>query len=76
MGLANWLQFPVLAAKYPSGVFLQKNDSLSELGHREIVVFLVVEWLCYRFVTLGGVAFGEDYEFEFCQGGMLGSVTW
>ena len=68
MGLVNWLKLAVLAAKCPFGVFLRKNDSLSELGHRGIVVFLVVEWLCYSFVTLRGVAFEEDYGFEFCGG--------
>ena len=29
MGRTNWLKSPVLAAKYPSGVFLRKNDSLT-----------------------------------------------
>ena len=68
MGLVNWLKLAVLAVKCPFCVFLRKNDSLSELGHRGIVVFLVVEWLSYRFVTLRGVAFEEDYGFEFCGG--------
>ena len=29
MGCTNWLKSTVLAAKYPSGVFLRKNDSLT-----------------------------------------------
>ena len=29
MGRTSWLKFPVLAAKYPSGVLLRKNDSLT-----------------------------------------------
>ena len=29
MARTNWLKSPVLAAKYPSGVFLRKNDSLT-----------------------------------------------
>ena len=37
MGLANWLKFPVLAAKYPCGVFLRKNGSLGELGHQGFI---------------------------------------
>ena len=29
MGRTNWLKSPVLAAKYPSGVFLRKDDGLT-----------------------------------------------
>ena len=54
MGLANWLKSPVLVS-----VFLQKNDNLGELGHQEFIAFLVVDWVCYRFVTVRGAAHGE-----------------
>ena len=56
----------VLTAKSPFGVFLWKNGSFSELGHPGFIVFLVEDWVFYRFVTLRGDAFGKDYGFEFC----------
>ena len=59
MGLANWLKSPVLVS-----VFLQKNGNLGELGHQEFIAFLVVDWVCYRFVTVRGAA--EVYGHEFC----------
>ena len=37
--LANWLKLPVLAAKYPRGVFLRKNGSLSKSEHRGFINF-------------------------------------
>lgn len=51
MGLANWLIFLILATKYPQGVFLRKRDSLSELGYRGFIAFLVVDWVCHSFLT-------------------------
>ena len=66
MGLANWLKSLVLTAKSPFGVFLWKNGSFSELGYPGFIVFLVEDWVFYRFVTLRGDAFGKDYGFEFC----------
>ena len=65
MGHANWLKSLVLAAKCPYGAFLRKNGGLGELGHRGFVVFLVVDWVCYMFMILRRVAFGEDYGLEF-----------
>ena len=44
MGLAKKLNSSVLASKYPFGVFL-KNGSLGELGHRDFIAFLVVDWV-------------------------------
>ena len=73
MGLANWLKSPVLAAKYPCGVFLRKNGSLGELGHQGFITLLVVACICYRVVVVRGVAHGEDYGLEFC-GGMYSEV--
>ena len=54
MGLANWLIFLILAAKYPQVVFLRENYRLSELGHRGFIVLLVVDWVYYSFVTVRG----------------------
>ena len=51
MDLANWLIFLILAAKYPQGVFLRKHDSLSELGYRGFIAFLVVDWVWHSFLT-------------------------
>ena len=34
IGLANKLKSSVSTAKYPCGVFLQKNGSLGKLGHQ------------------------------------------
>ena len=41
-------------------VFLQKNGSLGELRHQRFVVFLV-DSVCYSFMTIKGVAHGEEY---------------
>ena len=68
MGLANWLQFLVLAVKYPRGVFLRKNGSLRELRHQAFRAFLMTDWVCCRFLTVRGVAHGEDYGLEFYGG--------
>ena len=31
--------------------------------------------VCYRFVIVEGVAYGEEYGFGFCGGNVLGRVT-
>ena len=62
MGLANWLKSLVLPGKYPYGVILRKNGSLGEFGHQRFIAFLVVDCVCYMFVTVRGVEHGEDYE--------------
>ena len=31
--------------------------------------------VCYRFVIVDGVAYGEEYRFGFCGGNVLGRVT-
>ena len=49
-------------------MFLQKNDSLSELGHQRFIAFLVAHWVCYRIVTVRGFAYGEGHRLEFCGG--------
>ena len=54
MSLANWLKCPLLAGKC-FGMFLRKNGSLDELGDQGFIAFLVVDWLCYRFVTERGL---------------------
>ena len=56
------LKAPVLATKYVCGVFLQKNRCLGELGHRRFIVFLVVDWICQKGVTVRRVAFGEYWD--------------
>ena len=61
MDLENWLQLLVSAAKYCCSLFLRKTYRLSEFYS-----LLVVEWVYYKFVTLIGIAYGEDYVFEFC----------
>ena len=63
-GLANWLKSVVLAAKYPCGMFLQKNNSLGELRHQRFIAFLLVGWVCYSFMPVRGVVHGEDHGFE------------
>ena len=64
MDIANWLVSRALAAKYPRVVFLQKNDSLGELRHQAFIAFLVIDCVCYRFVTVKGVAHGESCGLE------------
>ena len=49
MGLLNSTKYPVLAAK--CGVLLKKNGSLGQLGGQRCITFLVVHWVCCRFVT-------------------------
>ena len=51
-GHTNKLKSPVSAAKYLLGVFLRKNGSLGELGHQIFLTVLVVDQVCYIFVTL------------------------
>ena len=46
---------PVFAVKYYCSVFLQKNASLGEFYRHP-----VVDWVCYRIVTVKGIAHGED----------------
>lgn len=45
---------------------LRKNGSLGEFYSLS-----VVDWASYRFLTLKGVAYGENYELEFCGGTCL-----
>ena len=71
MGLANWLKTLVLAVKYSCGVFLRKNDSLGEFRNQKFIAFLMVDWICYSFVTVKDVVDGEDYGLEFCGGTCL-----
>ena len=49
-------------------MFLQKNDSLRELGHQELLALSVIYQACYMFVTEKQNAFGEDKVLEFCGG--------
>ena len=46
--------------------FLMENCSLDELRHQGFIAFLVVDWVCYSFETVRGVAPGEDYRLKFC----------
>ena len=46
--------------------FLMQNGSLGELRHQGFIAFLVVDWVCYSFETVRGVAPGEDYRLKFC----------
>ena len=43
IGLAYKLKSPALAPKYSFALFLQKNGSLGELGHRWFLAFLAEE---------------------------------
>ena len=52
MGLVNWLQSLVSAAKYYLIVFLRKDGSLGEFYS-----LLVLDWVYYRFMNLKGVAY-------------------
>ena len=67
-GHTNKLKSPVSAAKYLLGVFLRKNGSLGELGHQIFLTLLVVDQVCYIFVTLRKNAFGEDHVLKFRGG--------
>ena len=49
MGLANSSKYPVLAAR--CCVLLKKNDSVGQLGGQRCITFLLVHWMCCRFVT-------------------------
>ena len=66
MGIVNWLKSLVLVAKCLCGVFLQKNGSLNKLRDQDFMVFLLIVWVCYGFVTVKEVVHGEDYGLEFC----------
>ena len=45
-------------------MFLRESGSLGEF-----YMPLVVDWVCYRFVTVNGVAYGQlDYRLELCRG--------
>ena len=62
MGLTNWLQFLVFAAKYHVSVFLIKNSSLGEFYS-----LFVVDWVCYMFVFVKGIGHGEVYGLGFSE---------
>ena len=49
-------------------MFLQANGSLVELGHRRFIPFLVADCVCYKFVTVTGIEFKEDYDLYFFLG--------
>ena len=49
---------PIWTSRYPFGVFLRKNGSLSELRHQEILALLVTGLAFYKFVTVKQDAFG------------------
>ena len=51
------------AARYCCSVFLRKNGRLGEFYR-----LLMADWVCYRFLTVKGVAYGEDYELESVTG--------
>ena len=56
-GVANLLKSAVLAAKCSCGVLSRKNGRLRHQGFKAI---LVVEWVCYSFVTVSSAAHEED----------------
>ena len=60
------LKSPVSAAKYLFGVVLRKNGSLDGLDHQGFLALLVVEQVCYMFVTVKEDAFRENYVVKFC----------
>ena len=53
------LGFPT---KYCYSVFLRKNDSLGAFCS-----ILAMDWVCYRFMNVNGVAYEEEYGLEFCE---------
>ena len=59
--LKNWLSSLVFVAKYCRSEFLWKNGSLGDFYS-----LLVVDWVCYRFVTVKGIAYGAVYSLGFC----------
>ena len=61
---------PFFVLKYCCSVFLQKNGSLGEFHS-----LLLVHWVCYRFVTVTEIAYGEDYGLELGSGNVLWKVT-
>ena len=62
------IKIPSFGYKVPLQCVLTENDSLGELRHQGFTVFLVVDWVCYSFVTARGVAHGKYYFLEFCGG--------
>ena len=57
----------MLAPEYTCGVFFQKNGSLGELEHQELIAFLLVDWVLQsRDCKEGGVAFGQDCGLKLC----------
>ena len=65
MGLPNCSKSLVWASKYHRVVFLRKDGSLGELRYQEFKASLVVDWVCYSFLTVRSVAHKEDYGLEF-----------
>ena len=47
--LAN---IPGFGSKVPLCCVFKENGSLRKLGHRGFITFLVVDWVCYRLVTV------------------------
>ena len=68
LDLSNWLKFLVLSAKYFRGVLFPKINNLVDLGYRGFIVFLVVDWVCCRFLIVKRIVFGENWS--------LHSVGW
>ena len=40
-------------------VLLRKNESLVRKEHQGFIAFLLVDWVCYRFVAVGDVVHGQ-----------------
>ena len=69
MGLANWLQSIVFAAKYCCNTFLEKNSSLGTFYS-----LLVIDLVCYKFMTARGLHMEERMGLNSVRN-VLGSVT-
>ena len=53
------VKIPSFDCKIPLWCVLTENGSLDEF-----IDFLVADWVCYSFVTVRGVVYGEDYGLE------------
>ena len=68
-GSYKLVKTPSFGCKLPLWhVLPENNGSLLEVEHQGIVAFLMLHWVCHRFVTVREVVFGEDYGLQFCEG--------
>ena len=68
IGLAYKLKSPASAPSYPCALFIRKNSSLGELGHRWFLAFLLHAWKhLYQRLFFNKVSLVQVFSCEFCE---------